>query len=244
MATIHLIDAEKGGVGKSVVARTLYQLFLDRNIEVVPMEADRSNPTFSNIYGKRVKKAIFSEDRQFDDSPDIIFDTALETPVILDFPAQVHRSFSKWLTSKGLLELGASHDVKFVKWFVCDGGNDSVNLFLKSVQHYKGELPHILVKNLGRTDNWSILKANTAVQDAIKEYRIPTIEFPRLSEFRMNTIDTRKLTFEAAREDSELGLIGRSQIVIFLRSAYEAFDESGWTPAAIEKPSGKEVKVV
>ena len=99
------------------------------------------------------------------------------------------------------------------------------------------------MKNLGRTDNWSILKANTAVQDAIKDYGIPTIEFPRLSEFRMNTIDARKLTFEAAREDSELGLIGRSQIVIFLRSAYEAFDASGWTPAAIENPSGKEAKI-
>ena len=242
MATIHLIDAEKGGVGKSVVARTLYQLFLDRNIDVVPMEADRSNPTFSNIYGQRVKKAIFSEDRQFDDSPDIIFDTALQTPVILDFPAQVHRSFSKWVSSKGLLELGSSHNVKFVKWFVCDGGNDSVNLFLKSVEHYKDELPHVLVKNFGRTDNWSTIDHTPAVQDVIQKYAIPTIAFPRLSEFRMNTIDARKLTFEAAREDAELGLIGRSQIVIFLRSAYEALDESGWTPMAPENKPSKEVK--
>ncbi len=31
MATIHLIDGEKGGVGKSFVARTMIQYCLDRN---------------------------------------------------------------------------------------------------------------------------------------------------------------------------------------------------------------------
>ena len=59
MADVHLIDAEKGGVGKSLVARTLLQLFLDRECSVVPMEADRSNPTFSNIYGEQVFIACY-----------------------------------------------------------------------------------------------------------------------------------------------------------------------------------------
>jgi hypothetical protein len=103
----------------------------------------------------------------------------------------------------------------------------------------------------GSPSDWVVLTRNPSMSQALKTNGwqnmkrgtgIPTIEFPRLSEFRMNTIDARKLTFEAAREDSELGLIGRSQIIIFLRSAYEAFDASGWTPAALEKPSEKEVK--
>jgi len=37
MPTIHLIDGEKGGVGKSLVARTMIQYCLDNNMPFVPV---------------------------------------------------------------------------------------------------------------------------------------------------------------------------------------------------------------
>jgi hypothetical protein len=239
MADIHLIDAEKGGVGKSVVARTMLQLFLDRQIAVVPMEADRSNPTLSNIYGDQVKVAIFSEDRQFEDAPDMVFELALTQPVILDLPAQIHRPIAQWIHTKGLLELGEQHQVRFLKWFICDGGNDSINLFLKSVDHYKHKVPHVLVKNKGRCDNWSILDAYPQVKATVKKYQIPVIEFPRFSSFLLSTIDTQRLTFDAARQHPDLGLIGRNQVVTFLKDAYAALDIPGWLPSASKSTSTK-----
>ena len=232
MADVHLIDAEKGGVGKSLVARTLLQLFLDRECSVVPMEADRSNPTFSNIYGDQVLPAIFSEDREYEDAPDAVFDIALQTPVIVDLPAQAHRPLSLWLKSKGLLDLGQANGVRFLKWFVCDGGLDSIHLFLESVNYYGDRMPHTLVKNLGRSENWSALESNEAVQSAIVTYGIKTIEFPRLSPHKLATIDAQRMTFSAARDSTDLGLIGRSQIVTYLKTAYAALDQSGWTPGA------------
>ncbi len=232
MADVHLIDAEKGGVGKSLVARTLLQLFLDRECPVIPMEADRSNPTFSNIYGEQVLPAIFSEDREYEDAPDAIFDIALKTPVIVDLPAQAHRPLSLWLKSKGLLDLGQANGVRFLKWFVCDGGLDSIHLFLESVNYYGDRVPHTLVKNLGRSENWSALESSKAVQSAIVTYGIKTIEFPRLSPHKLATIDAQRMTFSAARDSTDLGLIGRSQIVTYLKTAYAALDQSGWTPDA------------
>ena len=232
MADVHLIDAEKGGVGKSLVARTLLQLFLDRECPVIPMEADRSNPTFSNIYGDQVLPAIFSEDREYEDAPDAVFDIALQTPVIVDLPAQAHRPLSLWLKSKGLLDLGQANGVRFLKWFVCDGGLDSIHLFLESVKYYGDRMPHTLVKNLGRSENWSALESSEAVQSAIVTYGIKTIEFPRLSPHKLATIDAQRMTFSAARDSTDLGLIGRSQIVTYLKTAYAALDQSGWTPGA------------
>ena len=232
MADVHLIDAEKGGVGKSLVARTLLQLFLDPECPVIPMEADRSNPTFSNIYGDQVLPAIFSEDREYEDAPDAVFDIALQTPVIVDLPAQAHRPLSLWLKSKGLLDLGQANGVRFLKWFVCDGGLDSIHLFLESVKYYGDRVPHTLVKNLGRSENWSALESSEAVQSAIVTYGIKTIEFPRLSPHKLATIDAQRMTFSAARDSTDLGLIGRSQIVTYLKTAYAALDQSGWTPGA------------
>ena len=135
----------------------------------------------NNIYGEQVLPAIFSEDREYEDAPDAVFDIALKTPVIVDLPAQAHRPLSLWLKSKGLLDLGQANGVRFLKWFVCDGGLDSIHLFLESVKYYGDRMPHTLVKNLGRSENWSALESSKAVQSAIVTYGIKTIEFPRLS---------------------------------------------------------------
>ena len=43
MATIHLVDGEKGGVGKSFVTRAMIQYGLDRSLSFVAVETDRSN---------------------------------------------------------------------------------------------------------------------------------------------------------------------------------------------------------
>lgn len=41
MNKIHLIGGEKGGVGKSVVARLLAQYFIDKEIPFVGFDTDR-----------------------------------------------------------------------------------------------------------------------------------------------------------------------------------------------------------
>ena len=91
-------------------------------------------------------------------------------------------------------------------------------------------------ENLGRSENWSALESSEAVQSAIVTYGIKTIEFPRLSPHKLATIDAQRMTFSAARDSTDLGLIGRSQIVTYLKTAYAALDQSGWTPGAALNP--------
>lgn len=61
MATIHLVDGEKGGVGKSFVTRAMIQYGLDRDLPFVAVETDRSNPDVAGIYDDLCKYAVFSE---------------------------------------------------------------------------------------------------------------------------------------------------------------------------------------
>ena len=68
MATIHLIDGEKGGVGKSFIARTKIQYCLDRNLPFIAVESDRSNPDVSRVYKDICQFAIFSEDEKQSDN--------------------------------------------------------------------------------------------------------------------------------------------------------------------------------
>ena len=97
MALIHLIDGEKGGVGKSFIARTMIQYGLDRNLSFTAVESDRSNPDVSRVYKDICQFAIFSESEKHADNADRIFELAMEQSVIVSLPAQVNRAESDWI---------------------------------------------------------------------------------------------------------------------------------------------------
>ena len=59
MATIHFVDGEKGGVGKSMFARTIVQYCLDKQCSFVPIETDTSNPDLSSRYKDICQYASF-----------------------------------------------------------------------------------------------------------------------------------------------------------------------------------------
>lgn len=136
MAKIHLVDGEKGGVGKSLVARTMIHYCLEQKIPFVPVETDRSNPDVAGVYEEICEYAVFTEDEKQADKADRIFEWAITKPVIVNLAAQSHRAVSSWIERNQLIELGSDEGVKFCKWFVSTGGYDSLNLFMQSVKSY------------------------------------------------------------------------------------------------------------
>ena len=50
MSSLNFIGGEKGGVGKSVVARLLAQYFIDQSIPFVGFDTDRSHTSFTRFY--------------------------------------------------------------------------------------------------------------------------------------------------------------------------------------------------
>ncbi|MBH8561310.1 mobilization protein [Nostoc sp. CENA67] len=227
MPTIHLIDGEKGGVGKSLVTRTMVQYCLDKRIPFVPVETDRSNPDVAGVYKGICQYAVFTEDERQADKADRIFEMAMSKPVIVNLAAQSHRAVKSWIEKNQLIELGSSEGVSFCKWFVSTGGYDSLNLFVQSVNSYGDRILHILVKNFGLCDDWEHVESDPVMQKLLKKHRIQVIDFPKLSYKERNIIDQNRLTFAEAREYKEFGVLGRQRVVHFLKLAYAAFETVG-----------------
>ncbi|MEQ9672582.1 mobilization protein [Coleofasciculus sp. G2-EDA-02] len=227
---IHLVDGEKGGVGKSLLTRVLIQYFLDNKFPFVAVDADRSNPDVSRIYESVCREALFSEDEKKFYEADRIFEWAFETSVIVNLPAQIYALVTNWIEKNNLIELGKQSQISFCKWFVCTGGYDSVQLFLKSVQHFENRMAHVLVRNWGLEDDWSSVEEMEEVQNLIKKYEVKVIDFPKFYSRERNAIDARGITFELARTSQEFGVLGRQRIKSFILSAYEAFETTGMLP--------------
>ncbi len=148
MPTIHLIDGEKGGVGKSFVTRAMIQYGLDRNLPFVAVETDRSNPDVAAVYKDLCKFAIFSEDEKQADDTDRLFEIAIDRPVIGSLPSQVHLAMKAWIERNQLLKLRDESVLKFCKWLVGNGEYDSVNLFISSLNCYENQMNPISSQKL------------------------------------------------------------------------------------------------
>lgn len=227
MSTIHLIDGEKGGVGKSFVAKTMIQYAIDRNIKFTPVETDSSNPDVKNIYGDICKLARFSENEKQSHKADRIFDLGLNNSLIVSLPSQVNKALRAWIENNNLLEIGAKYGVDFRKWFVCNGEFDSVKLFVKSLNQHGEKVSHILVRNFGLCDEWGQIDDDDEVQKSIKKYNVKVIDFPKLGYNERYIVNKNQLTFGDAKISNDLTILGKQRVINFLNLAYSAFDSTG-----------------
>ncbi len=101
MSTIHFIGGEKGGVGKSVVARLLAQLFIDRGLPFAALDGDRSNGALVRYYADFARRV----DLEQLESTDQIMASALSVDcrVLVDLPAQSDRPLQRWLQETDVL---------------------------------------------------------------------------------------------------------------------------------------------
>jgi hypothetical protein len=240
MATIHFIDGEKGGVGKSLFARVMVQYCIDRQLSHVLVEADRSNPDVGEVYPEGCERAIFSEAERKAYDADRIFDLAIKTPVIVNLPAQVFPAVTDWIERNGVLEMGSQHGVSICKWFICTGGYDSVQLFIQSLKRFEGQVQHVFVRNWGLCDDWSHLDSREELQQLLAKQKVPVLDFPKFSYRERDHLDAKRIPFSEGRESSELGVLGKQRLHTFLRSAYQAIDQVNiWKLSSSEVSSSK-----
>jgi len=155
MSTVHFIGGEKGGVGKSVVARVLAQYFIDRSLGFTAVDADGSHGALLRYY----KDYSQAADLDAFDSADQIMDGALgaDRRVLVDLPAQSARPLARWLEASDVLGFAEEMSVNLAFWHVTDGGFDSINLLERVIDLASGNANRhaIVVRNLGRSNNFT-----------------------------------------------------------------------------------------
>jgi hypothetical protein len=230
---LDFFDGEKGGVGKTFVAKTAIQYQIDNRKDFIVVEADRSNPDVHQVYRQYCKVAYFTENDKLATKADRIFELAMKKNTLVNLPSQVQTPFKTWFDTNNLFELGKDYGVVFRKWFVTNGEFDSINLFLKSLEIYGDLMPHFLVKNWGLCEEWDQLTEDPNVKEAIEKYKVEVVEFPKLGYMERYFINKHRLSFEEAKKHTELTILGKQRVSNFLKSAYAAFDETkAWVDSA------------
>jgi hypothetical protein len=233
MSTVHLVGGEKGGVGKSVVARLLAQLFIDRGLRFAALDADASHGALVRCYAEFTQRVELERL----ESADQILDRALgaDRRVLVDLPAQSHRALRRWIDATDVLEYAREMDVRLVLWHVTDGGFDSVSHLESLLDEFGGAVQFVVVKNEGRSKDFSQLEASRAYQRVLElGGRIVTLA--ELDSAVMYKIDRFGASFWAAvnAEEGErtLSPLERRRAKLWLGRVYAALGEVAESPAA------------
>ena len=216
---IHIIDGEKGGCGKSFFCRTFIEYCNSIAYDIAIVDADISNKDIATIY-PNVEVAFFSDDEKLASKADKIFDLAFEKSVLVNLPAQVYSNVTDWIQRNDLVNLGKDNSIKFIKWFVCMGGVDSVNFFLKSLNDFGNDITHVFVRNQGLCDEWEYINQMPEFQSAISDYNFIIMDFPKFPFWERNMIDRLGITFDMAIAHPEIKVIPKQRVKNFLKVAY------------------------
>lgn len=224
MSRIHFVGGDKGGVGKSVVARLLAQFLIDRNLAFAGVDADGSNATLLRHYGDFSK----ATDLSVTESADQILDRALgsERRVLVDLPAQSARALDSWLSGANVLRLARELGIAITFWHVTDGGFASVAQLERALDAYGSQAEHVVVRNFGRAKDFSQLESSPARQK-LSERSGKVLDLPSLEESVMFKIDRTGLSFWAAAQGEALKPLERERVKLWLGNTYAQLDALG-----------------
>jgi len=230
MTNIHLIGGEKGGVGKSLVARLLAQYMIDNHIAFLGFDTDRSHGALLRFYAGYASPVLIDSY----ESMDAIVEAASENPdrrVLVDLAAQTQNRLTLWMDESQLLEVAPELGLNIRYWHVMDAGRDSVDLLKLLLDRHGTRLNYVLVLNEVRGDDFRILDASGEKERAIA-MGASIVHLKRLHETSMIKIDASSSSFWAAvnRSDADasgLRLLERQRVKLWLKNAFSEIARPG-----------------
>jgi hypothetical protein len=224
MTQIHLIGGEKGGVGKSMIARLLAQYFIDRQIPFTAFDADRSHGALLRFYAGFAAPILVDQP----ESLDTLVEAAASQPerrILVDLAAQTGEPLMRWMDESQLLSVAAELNLNIRYWHVMDSGRDSVELLRRLLDRYQSRLHYVVVQNELRGGDFRIFQQSGLVASALA-YNANIITIRRLDDNTMIKIDAASSSFWAATQGNDhvtgLGMLERMRLRGWIQSAYEA----------------------
>ncbi len=229
MSTIHFVGGEKGGVGKSVVARLLCQRFIDSGVALEALDADGSHGALLRHYADFARPIDLSRPTSVDDILSAAFEQ--ERRVVVDLPAQSDRLLSAWIAEAAVLDLARESDVGVVFWHVMDDGKASLGLLDRLLERHGGQARYCVVKNHGRGSDFSLFEGS-AVYKAATAQGAWILDLPALHPAAMQKIDRADASFWAAANNPEFGAatfsrMDQQRIKVWLRAVNDQFGRLG-----------------
>jgi hypothetical protein len=230
LSRIHFVGGEKGGVGKSMLARVLAQYFIDYGVPFAAFDTDRSHGTLTRFYAEYTQHVV----AESYEALDRIVETAIEQPgrrILVDLAAQTHDPLVKWMDESGVLDMADVSGIAVQYWHVMDAGRDSVELLRRLLDRFGQRLQYVIVRNQLRGDDFGILERSGQLVRA-RGLGARVIDLKHLHDAIVQKIDARNASFWSAKnsqaiDGASLSLMERQRLRLWMNNAYAGVAAAG-----------------
>jgi len=236
MKKVHFILQGKGGIGKSFVSALIAQYIQQEDPDVLCLDTDPVNATFSSFPGLKVKSLELMEDnaideRRFDDMMEEIFNA--ESNVVIDNGAASFTPLSSYLLDNEAFAAIQEAGKEVVIHSVIAGGLAQDNTVSDFV-NLTSQLPEGIQVVVWLNEHFGPIEANGKTFEEMKAYlenkeRVSAIiRLPKRTENTygkdLAAMLKKRYTFQEALVSDAFRVMSKQRLKIMQRSIYEQLE--------------------
>lgn len=218
-----LVGGDKGGVGKSTVARAIADYLDAKGIAFTSFDGDDTNPTFlrfvegaGRIHTKSVKGFEPLINGLESDSTHQLVDLGAGTSIVL----------SHFCDQTGFLDLATEYGAKILIVFVLAPSADSISLLKTLAEQYGSRVKYLIARSNSTSGTWDLWENSKARKRLLDELAAVEISIPTLDAEAFSLVDRYSLRWASAVTDKRLPLASRSYIHRWIAKVSSEFEKA------------------
>ncbi len=218
---IVFITGDKGGVGKSFVARALAQYYLDKKIPFHGYDIDPVNPNLHQFYPQCTSTINLEKHGELDLVHD---DLGKHSLLLVDCAARSITEIAHWFNEMRIFKQLPDLRLSLTFAFVITPDKSCTVIMKDALERFGHEASFFVVKNYAKGEDFSIYEESNLRKRFLAEFHGKEITMPQLLERTVVHLDSLDIAFGDAMYHPELTMSDRSRVFGFLDEMYEQFE--------------------
>ncbi len=223
-----LTHGEKGGVGKTTVARLIADFLAAKNTAFQAFDGEGETGQLLRFYPSHTAPVDVADADGIAPVLDFLMDGKGQRLALVDLGARSGDEVSDWLYKGGALEEAEAGNLKITVVYVIGGAVDSVGHLKNCFAALGGDVDYVLVKNQGVAAKFDVYDGSNTRKDLLAA-GAKEITIPALDGAVYQSVDRESAAFSAFSEGQgvKVGFTERRYCRTWLRECFAALEEVG-----------------
>jgi hypothetical protein len=221
-----LTHGEKGGVGKTTVARVIADFLNSRGLTFRAFDAEGSTGQLLRFHSSETAAVDVAHAADIAPVLDYVMENGGKRIALVDLGARSGEDLKNWLYRGGALEEAESGRLGISVVYVLGGAVDSVGHLKECYGSLGREVNYVVIRNFGVAEKFEIYDQSNVRKDLLAA-GAREIGFPALDPSVYQSVDRASLPFSSFAENvgGNFGFTERRYCRTWLRECFAALDE-------------------
>ncbi|MBV8816730.1 MAG: hypothetical protein JO022_00160 [Acidobacteriaceae bacterium] len=221
-----ITHGEKGGVGKTTIARIIADYLGSRDLAFRAFDAEGDTGQLLRFHSSETSPIDMGDAASVSPVLDYLMDGSGKRLALVDLGARSGSELKSWLYRGGALEEAAGGKLGITVVYVLGGAVDSVGHLKECFQALGRDANYVIVKNTGVATRFEVYD-QSKIREELMKVGAKEISMPALDQAVYQSVDRASIPFSAFADNNggTFSYTERRYTRTFLRESFSALDE-------------------